>query len=381
MLKLISLLIGFIAAVSGTPLFGILANPFAPKFSTIQPSNPEITTAAACAPTSNYKDIEYVCGNVFDRIYIIFLENADYMKAVEDCHLKKLQKKGITLCNYWALTHTSEPNYIAAVGGDYYGLDTDDFVRLPERVFSIVDLLEYRNISWAEYQEHMPFTGYQGFEYKNQCNGANDYVRKHNPLIMYDSVTNNARRLSNIKNFTELYSDVANRALPQWAFITCNMSNGGHDTTVAKAGEWAYNFLDQLLVDEYCFHKTLLVLTFDEVDRNPKNRVLALLLGDIPCDLQNTVDETYYDHYSLLSSVEANWDLPNLGRGDCGANTFEVIARTTGYKNKQVDTRFKFNALSPPGWLAESFISIPPPDLNGQGAGGPILPEIARVWQ
>jgi len=51
---------------------------------------------------------------------------------------------------------------------------------LPNNVSSLVDLLEAKGISWAEYQEDLPYTGFQGFS-KTNANGKNDYVRKHNP--------------------------------------------------------------------------------------------------------------------------------------------------------------------------------------------------------
>lgn len=44
------------------------------------------------------------------------------------------------------------------------------------------------------------------------------------PLIIYNSVVDNAERLANIKNFTLFEQDLANNALPQWMFITPNMS-------------------------------------------------------------------------------------------------------------------------------------------------------------
>ena len=82
------------------------------------------------------------------------------------------------MINYFAVTHPSEPNYVASVGGEYFGMDNDDLNRVPQNVSSIVDLLEDKGISWAEYQEHLPTTGYQGFSQPNAA-GANDYVRKH----------------------------------------------------------------------------------------------------------------------------------------------------------------------------------------------------------
>jgi hypothetical protein len=34
-------------------------------------------------------------------------------------------------------------------------------------------------------QEDMPYSGFEGFAWVNQKNGANDYVRKHNPGKRY----------------------------------------------------------------------------------------------------------------------------------------------------------------------------------------------------
>jgi acid phosphatase len=60
---------------------------------------------------------------------------------------------GITLTNYWGTTHPSEPNYAASVAGDNFGMDNDDFHAIPSNVSTVVDLLDTKGISWAEYQE------------------------------------------------------------------------------------------------------------------------------------------------------------------------------------------------------------------------------------
>src|SRR5271168_2719237 len=93
----------------------------APTFSTIQPSNSEISAAAATASTASYAHVNYVKGKAFDRFFTIWLENTDYDKAAGEPHLAALAAQGITLTNYWALTHPSEPNYLASAGGDYFG--------------------------------------------------------------------------------------------------------------------------------------------------------------------------------------------------------------------------------------------------------------------
>ncbi|KAG6808338.1 hypothetical protein H0H93_000245, partial [Arthromyces matolae] len=199
-------------------------------------------------------------GQVFNRIVSIWLENTDYTKAAADTNLKALAAKGLTLTNYYAVSHPSQPNYVASVGGDFFGLDSDNTVAVPSNVSTIVDLLEDKGISWAEYQEDMPSTGFTG-NYPNAKTGANDYVRKHNPLISYTSANSVSSRLANIKNFTLFQQDLAANALPQWIFITPNMTNDGHDTSVTTAGTWAKNFLTPLLSNSnFNDDKTLILL-------------------------------------------------------------------------------------------------------------------------
>jgi len=86
------------------------------------------------------------------------------------------------MTNYYALTHPSEPNYVAAVGGDFFGMADDRVYNIPTKsvtsssvhtffshfthsMSTIVDLLEQKNIPWASYQENMPSDGFTGDAY------------------------------------------------------------------------------------------------------------------------------------------------------------------------------------------------------------------------
>jgi hypothetical protein len=63
---------------------------------------------------------------------------------------------------------------------------------------------------------------------------------------------------------------------------------------------------------------------FDETERYYiPNIVFSVLLGDaVPDSKWGTVDNTTYDHYSMLATVESNWDLGDLGSNDSGATKF-----------------------------------------------------------
>jgi len=215
-----------------------------------------------------------------------------------------LAAKGITLSNYFAVTHPSQPNYLASVGGEYFGINHDAFTQIPANVSSVVDLLENKGISWGEYQEDMPSTGYVGMNFTNQVTGANDYVRKHNPLVMYNSVANNPDRLACIKNLTMFQQDLKANTLPQWMFITPNMSSDGHDSSVTVAGTWTRNFLEPLLEDENFMNNTLVFVTWDENHTyTSQNRVLGILLGDaVPKEKVGTTDDSYYG--KLISIIQ-----------------------------------------------------------------------------
>lgn len=264
-------------------------------------------------------------------------------------------------------------------------MENDDFNIIPSNISTVVDLLDTKGISWGEYQEDIPYPGYLGFNFTNQQNTSNnDYVRKHNPLIIYESVTNNATRLSLIKNFTSFESDLAAKTLPQWSFITPNMTNDGHDTTITFAANWARTFLTPLLNNTYFMNNTLVVLTFDEDDTYADhNTVYTLLLGGaVPTSLWNTTDNTFYNHYSMISTVELNWGLPSLGRWDCNANVLQLVANKTGYVNQKVNTTNLYFNSSYPGPLSDAeFLNVwPAPATNAKCAAGSILPSIVSTW-
>ncbi|KAH0585495.1 hypothetical protein H2248_008733 [Termitomyces sp. 'cryptogamus'] len=330
------------------------------------------------------KGNQVVKGKVFDRIIHIWLENIDFDTAFADPNLHALAKQGVVLQNYFGVTHPSEPNYVASVGGDYFGIDSDDLLNLPLNVSSIADLLDNKGISWGEYQEDMPSTGFTGFQFLNST-GGNDYVRKHNPLVIYESVNQFPSRLNKIKNFTLFEQDLANDALPQWMFITPNMTNDGHDSSVTVAGIWARGFLEPLLENpKFNGKKTLIILTFDENGTDTKpNNVLAILLGSaIPKKLIGTFDNSFYTHYSLIATAEANWNLHTLGRWDVGANVLQFVGEKTGDKIREADIQDVLLNMSYPGiFNSEHLAKQPIPNTNLVINGRTVLPAIQSQWE
>ncbi|KAG6375814.1 hypothetical protein JVT61DRAFT_2671 [Boletus reticuloceps] len=224
----------------------------------------------------------------------------------------------------------------------------------------------------------MPTDGYQGFNYTNP-DGYTYYVRKHNPLVIYNSVGMNATRGARLRNFNDFAVDVNSNALSQWIFVTPNLLDDAHDTNVKYAGDWLDYWLVPLLQDpNFNSPNTLILLTFDENgDYNINNQIYSLLLGGaIPQSLWGTTDDTFYSHYSTLSTVQNNWGLDNLGRQDINKtlnNVFAFVADKTGYQNNGLTTEnlplLNLTGTYPGPLNPNDYAPYPPP-TNGIGAGG-----------
>ncbi len=185
----------------------------------------------------------------------------------------------------------------------------------------------------------------------------------YSPFVSYDSVNLNGSRLARLQSFVDLASDVNANTLPQYAHLSPDMLNDGHNTSLQYAANWTQSFLSPLLLNQQFMEGTLILLTYDESATYPEpNHIVSLLLGGaIPSNLKGTTDDTFYTHYSILSTLENNWELPNLGRYDVGANVFQFVADQTGY------------SLSYGGFLnsdSTKYLPIPAPNLQLVGAGG-----------
>ncbi|GJJ11145.1 hypothetical protein Clacol_005376 [Clathrus columnatus] len=306
-----------------------------PSNSPTEPSSNYVGSSNFTLPRANR-----VPGEVFDRIIIILLENTDFATANSTPTFQQLAKEGILVTNYHGVGHPSEPNYVAMAGGDTFGLGSDAFVDAPENVSTIVDLLEERGISWASYQENMPCNGYNGMTPSSPPNEF--YQRKHHQLAIWNSVKLRPRRAALLRNMNDFAADINANALPQFVYITPNIDNDAHDTTIEFAAQWLQFFLIPLLKNpNFNDDKTLVVVTFDENETGPlNNNVLTLLLGNaVPQRLRGTVDSTYLTHYSLLTTPQVNWGLDCLGRQDTNktvANVFSFVAEQVGFRNQVV---------------------------------------------
>lgn len=211
----------------------------------------------------------------------------------------------------------------------------------------------------------------------------------YSPAIVFNSIANTPDKAAKVKNSTLFYSDLKANKLPQWLFITPNMFNDGHDTNVTFAAKWLETFLTPLLSDKNFMDNTLVHITFDENENYAiQNKVFTILLGDaVPTELIGTIDTNFYDHYSEISTVEANWDLHTLGRWDVGANVFAHVAKKTGDNVREWNNddypalaNMYFNSSYPGILHSTKWAPQPVPDIHSRRNGRTTLDAIKDAW-
>jgi hypothetical protein len=249
------------------------------------------------------------------HFFMIVLENTDAATALQQPFLSQLASKGVLLSNYSAITHPSQPNYIALTSGNTWGVTDDNNHTVNAK--NIVDLIEEQGLSWKSYEE----------DYSGGCDLSaqiGNYVRKHDPLISYTDVQSDATRCAKIVNATQLATDVAANALPNFSFYSPNLQNDGHDTDVTFADNWLSATFSSLLQNPNFTNNTLFVVTFDEGANNSAvNQVYTVLYGDM---VQAGVKSSQaVNHYSLLAMVEQYLGLGSLGQNDASAQAITGI--------------------------------------------------------
>ncbi|KAL0089393.1 phosphoesterase [Phycomyces blakesleeanus] len=260
-----------------------------------------VATLAATIPIGEKRESSNIVpGKDYDRIVIVLFENQNYADVSKDPYFSTLaaKHKGVTLTNYKAITHPSQPNYIGMISGSTKGTTLDLNSDIDRD--SVVDLLETKGVSWKSYQE-----GYPGNCDASAVSGT--YHRKHNPFISINNIRNNTTRCAKIVPGTQLDIDIANNDVPQFVFYTPDINNDGHDTTLEYSSNWIKGWLEPRFEKPAFNTNTLFVLTWDEQKTyvSLENHVYTVLLGSA-VKRASLTDGAPYSHYSVLRSVEDN---------------------------------------------------------------------------
>lgn len=251
----------------------------------------------------------------FTRAMIVVFENTNYQEALSQPFFSQVAQSGATFTHFLAESHPSQPNYIAMIAGDTFGVTNDSPVNL--EATNVGDLLEQSGKSWKVYAEDYPGNCFQGTT-------SGKYARKHVPFISFKSVQSDPQKCANIVNATQLDQDVRTQGLPDFSMYIPNLNNDGHDTNAAFANNWLSQTFGPRLNDPSFMNGLLLVITFDESENlfGPNQIFTAFYGTGVKA---GSVVSSQNSHYSVLRTIEDALGIGNLGRNDATAQAIEGI--------------------------------------------------------
>src|SRR3954470_4364697 len=226
-----------------------------------------------------------------DHVVVVIEENQAHQTIIgspDAPYINSLAAQGASFTDYHAVTHPSQPNYLALFSGSTQGFidDTPSFNRITAP--SLGGQLNAVGLDFGGYSEDLPYAGYAWPGYRN-------YNRRHNPWVNFADVpyTDNLP-------FRSFPRPGYFENLPTVSFVVPNLVNDMHDGPVAQGDDWLRARLDPY-VQWAKTNNSLLVLTFDEDDGHESNRIPTIVVG-AGVDPGNY--STPYTHYSLLRTIE-----------------------------------------------------------------------------
>jgi hypothetical protein len=233
-----------------------------------------------------------------DHILVVIDENHAQGEIVGNAnapYITGLSKSGANFTNSHAITHPSQPNYLALFSGSTQGTTSDT---CPRKAFTTADLggqALAAGIGFDGYSESMPSDGYTG------CTSGT-YARKHNPWVDFADVPAS----SNLR-FTDFPTDFTK--LPAVSFVVPNLQDDMHDGTVNQGDTWLKNHLDGY-IQWAKTHNSVFVLTFDEDDSSNGNIIPTIITG---AGVKTGTYGENISHYSVLRTIEDAYGLPHAG--------------------------------------------------------------------
>ena len=300
----------------------------------------------------------------YEHVFVIIEENKDYAQILDPGtapHIAELAASYGNAANFFAEVHPSEANYVALLGGDTFGIHDDEpyycephsrqplckgaaapgYVAHTIHAPHLGDQLLAAGLSWKGYYENLPGPGSLAItasdpKFDDGTRKTALYAAKHSGFINFADVQTDPRRSERLVGFDQLERDLAANSLPTFALIVpnqCNEMHGLHGPLVPpdcdgantlalirRGDAYAGDLVRKLQASKAWASpaNVAIVITFDESANKARGGCCGVTPdapsnfggGHIPTVVitnhgpRGVKDETPYNHYSLLRTLE-----------------------------------------------------------------------------
>jgi len=233
--------------------------------------------------------------------------------------------------HYTGVSHFSQADYIALLGGDVYGCVS--YPCASSSHVNLVDRLEATGLTWRGYMENQAVASGCDNNYNQP------YTPEHNPFVFFTDIASNSARcsklvLANPSGCTvtdcTLVNDLNSGAAPNFMWLTPNNCDNMHGFTGGCAASIPFGdaYLSGLVPKilnstTFATQRSALFVVFDEgngycpLNNSSEDCVYAVWAGR---GTKNSfVTTNPYNHYSFIRTVETNWNLASLSTNDATA--------------------------------------------------------------
>jgi chitodextrinase len=288
----------------------------------------------------------------FNYVVVILMENHGLNDIIGSAtYMTTLANTYGLATQYTAVSHPSEPNYLALVGGDTFGISSDGVCCWTINSTNIIDRFETAGLTWQAWAEDASGSG--------TCSFSPPRSADHFGFLEFSDI-NTASRCANFHS-TQSSSDsefvnALNNNPSNLMWLTPNDCNNMHDCPVSTGDAYLAGLIPKILTSNlFTTQKAALSVVFDEGNNNyPNDYVYSLWAG-------STVKKAYqsssqYSHYSFLRTIEANWNLTSLTSNDANAPAMTEFFNTP--TSNQLQASFTETPKTPNVGTAITFAAI-----------------------
>jgi phosphatidylinositol-3-phosphatase len=212
-------------------------------------------------------------------------------------YINALANNGAMMTQSFAVTHPSEPNYLALFAGSTFGLASDACPVNGGAAPNLASELLAAGYSFGGFSEDLPSVG------STAC-VAGHYARKHVPWANFTNVP-----ATNSMSFSAFTARPDYTSLPTVSFVIPNLDNDMHDGTIAQGDGWL-----QANLSAYAnwakANNSVLIVTWDEDDGGDNNQIPTIFYG---AGVRTGNYAEPISHYNVLSTLEQMYGLNKTG--------------------------------------------------------------------